>query len=144
MKSIQYDTPRGLLLVLFKRMLQEGERPRNGKIGGLQVGKISKGTPLAEDTVQMWSTNSSQVSPRTYPLRGVFTHTIGCNKPLELSHAVVITRGLFIPTTYFQQTYEQTPECYDIIAQSPGTCTLIRDGSSKELIKQKLQGLSLS
>lgn len=94
--------------------------------------------------MQMWRANSNQVNPWTYPLRGVFTRTIGCSKPLELSHTVVITRGLFIPTTYFQQTHEQSPECYnDIIAQSPGICTLISDESSKELIKQAPRLLTL-
>lgn len=95
--------------------------------------------------MQMWRANSSQVNPWIYPLRGVFTHTIGCNKPLELSHAMIIARGPFIPTTYFQPNHEQSPKCYnDIIAQSAGICTLISDGSNKELIKQKLQGPSHS
>lgn len=126
-------------------MLQEGERPLSGEIGNPQVWKVSKCIPLAEETMQTWRANSSQVNSWTYPLLGVCPRTTGRNKPLELRHAVVIARGLVIPTTYFQQTHEQSPECYnDIIAQSPGICTLISDGSSKKLIKPQLQGPSLS
>lgn len=115
-----------------------------GKLGNLQVGKVSKCISGRGNNANVESKQQPR-KPVNVPAAGCLPAHTGGKKPLELNHAVIISRGLFILTTYFQQTQKQSPECYDdIVAQSPGICTLISDGSSEELIKLQLQGPLLS